>query len=369
MPFDAIIVEVDEPKLTCLIDIPYTNQFEPVRNAISVAAMRLQLQPFEFAPGDVFTERIILETRSARLVVAVCTPDARGGVPNPNVMYELGLAQAIGKPILIMTTDASKLPADIRGITAMQYDARAVTQDAFAGTLKDKMEEVMGASRNGITDSRANVWVTGAKHQMLLTAKFWRSFGIVFTYANGVRNEMESVYRDHCEDIARHAKEILNSGEYDFDRVARAFWAVWGRHLVRYNGTSREILEVPGSFDQALSEMDKQTADDPDTKRQMQRIKDYSDILRSRMESFHESHQNAEKARQQFQQDKSNRQLRVRFNTSVRDLVGSVKELIDLSNGLVNNLVEMLAAGFEPTWPTSSAEPVPPPPIGKKAAA
>jgi len=43
---------------------------------------------------------------------------------NPNVFYELGLAHATRKPVLLLTQDIDDVPFDLRGLRVIQYDLR-----------------------------------------------------------------------------------------------------------------------------------------------------------------------------------------------------------------------------------------------------
>jgi hypothetical protein len=47
---------------------------------------------------------------------------AEVSVPNPNVYYELGLADALGKPIFLFKQVGKPLPADIKGVHFYEYD-------------------------------------------------------------------------------------------------------------------------------------------------------------------------------------------------------------------------------------------------------
>lgn len=55
-------------------------------------------------------------TNEAMLVVA----DLSGR--NPNVFYELGLAHALGKSVVLLTSDTADTPFDVRDIRAIRYD-------------------------------------------------------------------------------------------------------------------------------------------------------------------------------------------------------------------------------------------------------
>ena len=57
-----------------------------------------------------------LSIRKARVVVA----DLSGG--NPNVLYEVGLAHAIGKPTVFLTRNEEDVPFDLRALRYLYYD-------------------------------------------------------------------------------------------------------------------------------------------------------------------------------------------------------------------------------------------------------
>jgi nucleoside 2-deoxyribosyltransferase len=365
MPSHAIIIENDEVKQTCLIDIPFTAEFEPVKNAITLAASKLNLTAFEFSAGDVFTEKVISETRSARLVVAVCAPDARFGAANPNVMYELGLARAIGKPILLMTSDGSALPADVLGVTALEYaPAEVAAVDGFVRKIKEKMREVLDASPNCITDSRAKVWVTEAKHRMLLKPEFWGAFNIVFGYANSVRHEAGTVYWDLGHDIARYSSEMLGRAVYN----SPLFWNAWDEYVRRYPQLHSVLLQ-PSTFAESLEVMNRLAqlvaagaqpggrpmAASPDVADQIRLIRSFCDLLATRVGEFEQKHRDAFTVCTGLQSASSNEGLMNQFNVKTPDLVQALKEAINVSNGLVNNLVTMLAKGFELAKPSTNA--------------
>ncbi len=53
--------------------------------------------------------------RAARLIIADMSNN------NPNVFYELGYAQGIGKDVILITKDRSQVPFDLRSISSIEY--------------------------------------------------------------------------------------------------------------------------------------------------------------------------------------------------------------------------------------------------------
>lgn len=57
---------------------------------------------------------------------------------NPNVFYELGLAHALKKPVVLVSSNESDVPFDLKHIRVIYYDVN----DPFWGTkLLDKVAE------------------------------------------------------------------------------------------------------------------------------------------------------------------------------------------------------------------------------------
>src|SRR5207237_4931202 len=71
------------------------------------------------------------ELRKARLVVAELTGK------NANVFYEIGLAHAIGKPIILLTRNEDDVPFDLKALRYRYYDVN----DPFWGdNLRDSIQ-------------------------------------------------------------------------------------------------------------------------------------------------------------------------------------------------------------------------------------
>jgi nucleoside 2-deoxyribosyltransferase len=47
---------------------------------------------------------------------------------NPNVMYELGLAHAANKPVIMLVQSEEDIPFDVRHIRYLKYDYKALTK-------------------------------------------------------------------------------------------------------------------------------------------------------------------------------------------------------------------------------------------------
>ncbi|MGH8660124.1 MAG: hypothetical protein ACREV4_17105 [Gammaproteobacteria bacterium] len=65
---------------------------------------------------------------------------------NPNVFYELGLAHALKKPVVLISSNESDVPFDLKHIRVIYYD---VTDPFWGMKLLDKVaENILSAIQN-----------------------------------------------------------------------------------------------------------------------------------------------------------------------------------------------------------------------------
>lgn len=139
MPNQETVVGVDLGILsnTCFVIMPFAGTFNTVyerviRPAVEEAGLAC-LRADEVFSKPQITHDIWKQIRSCRLVVAELTGR------NPNVLYELGLAHAIGKPAVIMTRNEADVPFDLKALRYLFYDI----DDPFWGeTLKGALSEM-----------------------------------------------------------------------------------------------------------------------------------------------------------------------------------------------------------------------------------
>ena len=82
-------------------------------------------------------EKIADFIRQADVVIADCSGR------NPNVFYELGIAHALGKPVILLTSDAiEEAPTDIRAFEFISY--AQISPDAFLIRLDGALRSVFG---------------------------------------------------------------------------------------------------------------------------------------------------------------------------------------------------------------------------------
>jgi hypothetical protein len=130
---------------TCFVVMPFA---EPLGSHYSLiyepAIKKAGLKPVR-ADDEIFaTGKIIDQVWSginmAKVLVAELTSR------NPNVFYELGLAHALQKPVVLISAEESDVPFDVRHIRVIYYDVH----DPFWGEklLNKVAENILSAIRN-----------------------------------------------------------------------------------------------------------------------------------------------------------------------------------------------------------------------------
>ena len=82
---------------------------------------------------------VVVGIANADLVVADLTD------LNPNVMYELGLAHALDKPVIIITQDIESLPFDLRAYRVLEYSPYVGKFARFINDLSERLDQVDAA--------------------------------------------------------------------------------------------------------------------------------------------------------------------------------------------------------------------------------
>lgn len=115
----------------------YSMIYEP---AIKKAGMRpVRADDDIFATGKIM-DQVWSGINSAKVLVAELT------TKNPNVFYELGLAHALKKPVVLVSSNEDDVPFDIRHIRVIYYDVN----DPFWGNklLEKVAENILSAIKN-----------------------------------------------------------------------------------------------------------------------------------------------------------------------------------------------------------------------------
>jgi hypothetical protein len=116
-------VEVRRDKVFVLT--PFNKIFDDTFDSIRIVGSKLGLQisrgDEKFLEGNLL-RHIVTEILSSTIVVA--NIDGR----NPNVFYELGIAQALGKRVIVVTSKIKEVPFDLRNHRLVVWNSRAALE-------------------------------------------------------------------------------------------------------------------------------------------------------------------------------------------------------------------------------------------------
>ena len=138
MRSNSVVVQLEEVSNTCFVAMPFQALYEaeyervikPAIEEVGLACIR----------GDeIYTRQSIVQDiwqaiRNARLIVAELSGR------NANVMYEIGLAHAIGKPIVLLTRNEEDVPFDLRALRYIYYDQ---TNPFWGADLRVELQRVV----------------------------------------------------------------------------------------------------------------------------------------------------------------------------------------------------------------------------------
>jgi hypothetical protein len=139
-PRDSVDIRVDYPEVFVVMpfgqlwsDDVFNKMFKP---GIEDAGFSVSRGDSIVRVGDLSTN-VWLRITQAGLIVAEVS------VPNPNVYYEIGLADALGKPVFLFKQESVTLPADFGGIHYYNYHLNDLAggRQKLAGELQKWAED------------------------------------------------------------------------------------------------------------------------------------------------------------------------------------------------------------------------------------
>jgi len=124
-PFSEPIREAGQRR-PCFVAMPYgPTWFEAVKRSIVKAAVAAGFHAevsIDMATPGPITDQIWQGIRRSDVVVADVTDS------NPNVFYELGLAHALGKEVIVITQARDDVPFDLRTTRLIPYQRRELAR-------------------------------------------------------------------------------------------------------------------------------------------------------------------------------------------------------------------------------------------------
>jgi hypothetical protein len=102
----------------------------------NIEAMGYQCLRADNLTGHIVIEDIWTKINQAAFIIA----DVTGR--NPNVMYELGIAHTVGKPVILITQDMKTIPFDFSHLRHYEYADNSDGKELFGAELKRIIPEI-----------------------------------------------------------------------------------------------------------------------------------------------------------------------------------------------------------------------------------
>jgi hypothetical protein len=127
------------PKI--FVIMPFAHEFEPVYTLISQAAKNASPSAQVFRISDIpisgrIVESVYQSIQDADLIICDVSHS------NPNVLYELGYAHALHKPVLMIAHKTESIPFDIKGSRVVVYDVKK-RRTEFARQLEGVIRDAL----------------------------------------------------------------------------------------------------------------------------------------------------------------------------------------------------------------------------------
>lgn len=121
---------------TCFTIMPFGGWFDDYYDsifqpAIDAAGLTPKRADDLYRPSTIVND-IWTYTKSAKIVLADLTGK------NPNVFYELGLAHALAKPVVLVAESMNDVPFDLRALRIIEYDKN---EPRWGDSLRDKVTQ------------------------------------------------------------------------------------------------------------------------------------------------------------------------------------------------------------------------------------
>lgn len=232
----------------------FDDVYEAVKDSVAIVDESMEVIRLDDirAAGSI-TEDMVAGIRKSTLCLADVT-DA-----NPNVMWEVGFATALGKPVVVISQGGGKLPFDIQDIRTLKYSRASLSKtlrDPLADVLKATLERYV-TRRSGLREEQQKphlraVAVTGSMSapQGEVAERVDRVLrpyvGSGYHWYVGSFGSTDETVLDYL--LKAGEKSITVVGYSSYDISERQLLALEKNPHVSFMDAQREqVLDVPGS--------------------------------------------------------------------------------------------------------------------------
>lgn len=119
---------------------PFSPEFDAAYQLIRAAAQGAVVETWrldQVAVAGSITEQLYQGIETSDLIICDITHS------NPNVMYELGYAHALRKPVILISQRSEHMPFDVRSVLTLFYNVQVGRQAEFVRDLEAAIEEAL----------------------------------------------------------------------------------------------------------------------------------------------------------------------------------------------------------------------------------
>ncbi len=240
IPVSETDPETNEP--VCYIIRPFRGDVWNVSAAVELAASRAGLKPtdlkLDWNPLTILSGSAG-KTQNARVVVAILH-DRMAAQANPNVMYELGLAHALGKPTLIVAkTDAGSLPAMINNVPCIPLPTdEQVVDDTFFRQITEPLRTLLNDKEyhNIVWPSARRRHGPLVPERLLRDPDFYREVTTLRNFGNNIYQRFLELGAGHVSAMTKPALEQTRT----FQPKSFEDFRTW---LITYDASYRNMVE------------------------------------------------------------------------------------------------------------------------------
>ena len=188
---------------------------------------------------------IVVQIAQSDLVIA----DLTGC--NPNVFYELGLAHALRRPVILLTQDIEDVPFDLKTYRTLEYDAHFVKIQNAKATLKDYAQKFARDEMqfgNPVIDYLPNAQALAKVEQELEASTEEDDRGLLdhiidvvegydqlATIATNITGAMQRDVRQPMEGATEELGKLVAGGRMADPRAAQAVARRLAKHIIKFS--------------------------------------------------------------------------------------------------------------------------------------
>lgn len=159
---NSITVEIGDVENICFVAMPFDSLFQTyyeqvIRPAVEELGLKCIRGDEIYSRPQIMAD-IWKSIRTARLVIAELTGK------NPNVFYEVGLAHAIGKPLILLTRNEDDVPFDLKALRYRYYD---VNDPLWGDNLRKAIQSMV---RSVLEQSDLSTYLEGIESSVYFPA-------------------------------------------------------------------------------------------------------------------------------------------------------------------------------------------------------